>query len=147
MVRRVHGIDRSSWGQQFDRCWLCDKREGQLGIVDVGVVALQTHELVGNSRRRRALAESAAWFRVCQYCHQQLSSSPAGDELVELLAIKQMFDPENYDLLEVNKLLSPNRRGGWDDGPVTQAEVDAAYARLYGPPDTRTAGMMKRIDR
>lgn len=146
MIRRIQAIDRTSWGRQFDRCWLCDRREGDPSTLG-GFLALQTHELVGNSRRRRALAVPAAWFRVCQYCHQQLSSSPPFDEIVELLAIKLMFDRENYDLLEVNKLLSPNRRGGWDDGPVTQAEVEEASTRLYGPPETRTAAMMERIDR
>lgn len=124
-------IDRTSWGRQFDACWLCGIHEGY-NLARLAWIELETHELVGNSRRQRAMVTPATWFRACPGCHARLSSSPSPDELAILLAIKERFDPDHYDLLEVNKLLSPNRRGDWADGPVTQAEVDEAYATLYG---------------
>jgi len=54
------------------------------------------------------------------------------EELARSLAIKAQYDPENYDLEAVNKLLSPNRRGGWSDGPVTQSDVDAMAEVIFG---------------
>jgi hypothetical protein len=122
-------INRTDWSRQFAFCWLCGR---SAGWHNVEPVTLQTHELVGNSRRAKALTIPAAWFRCCQFCHPQLSSSPTPELLAKLLALKLRYDPENYDLEAVNKLLSPNRRGGWSDGPVTQSDVDAMTRVIFG---------------
>lgn len=122
-------ISREDWGRQFAFCWLCGSAAGWC---NGRTVELQTHELVGNSRRARALTVPASWFRCCNHCHPQLSSSPTPELLAKLLALKLRYDSEHYDLEAVNKLLSPNRRGGWADGPVTQSEVDAMSEVLFG---------------
>jgi len=124
-------INRTDWGRQHDFCWLCNRRDGWSNTLGDWVL-LSTHELVGNSRRAKALTVSASWFRTCQFCHPQLSSQPNPELLAKLLALKQHNDPDFYSLEAVNRLLSPNRRGGWSDGPLTQAEVDAMSETLFG---------------
>ena len=122
-------ISRTDWGRQHHFCWLCGIAAGWC---NGRTVELQTHELVGAAMKAKAMTTPATWFRACQFCHPQLSSTPKPELLTKLLSIKQHYDPENYSLIEVLKLYRPNRRGGWSDGPVTQSEVDAMAEVIFG---------------
>lgn len=124
-------MSQQMWRAQWDFCWLCRYREGW-SKADHSYIALQLHHLVGNSMRAKADTIPASWFCACSLCHPQFSSQPTSEELAKRLAAKRHFDPENYDRIAVNRLLSPYRRGGWEDGPVTEAEVDEAARILFG---------------
>jgi len=130
-VMSVKVISRTDWGKQHPFCWLCNNQAGWSNTLGHWV-HLSTHELVGNSQRAKAITMPETWFRTCTDCHPQLSSSATPELLAKLLALKLRYDPENYDLEAVNKLLSPNRRGGWKDGPVTQSDVDAMTRVILG---------------
>ena len=111
-------LTRTLWGMQFDRCWCC-----QIHANDARLQGrpLETHEIRGGAVRARSVQMPAAWIRLCSECHDDLQCAC---DYAYMMALKKVHDPEHYDRVAVNSLLSPNRRGGWDNGPVTESEVD-----------------------
>ncbi|MCK9569292.1 hypothetical protein M0R72_10175 [Candidatus Pacearchaeota archaeon] len=108
-------IGRTTWGKQFGVCWLCD---GAYSSVPGNHV--ETHEIARGVHRSKAVANPAAWMRVCSECHDTLGSM----SIVEQLALKKIHDPEWYDRVAVNRLRSRA------DEAITEAEIDAAVAVL-----------------
>jgi hypothetical protein len=106
-------IGRSTWGMQFDRCWLCGKPEG------IGRF-LETHEIARGVHRSKGVAEPCCWMRVCSVCHDTL----AGMTIAQQLALKWLNDSENYDRVLVNRIRDRA------DNAVSEAEVLAELEKL-----------------
>ncbi|MGO9108532.1 MAG: hypothetical protein ACLP9L_04800 [Thermoguttaceae bacterium] len=115
--KKAKKIDRTTWGKQHDRCWLCGKRGSE-------TVPLQTHEIARGPARQAAMKEPAAWLRLCNDCH-------AGrmPDIATQLALKRRYDDEHYDRVAVNLLRSRQPEA------ISEADVDKAEKKLptYDP--------------
>lgn len=82
--------ERAAWSHQFQECWVCGGRYG-----------LQTHEIASKAQAPGAWADVRNYFRACNECNRDfLEWCP---ESVQL-ALKSLYDPDNYDRAFVNGL-------------------------------------------
>jgi hypothetical protein len=122
MLTRPITIKPALWKRQWDRCWLCNRRGGALGR------RLDRHEIRGGPCKARADKAPASWVILCDGCHRDMQSQPRHYAL--MLALKRENDPETYDRAAVNSLISPTYRDGFERGPISEADVDAAEMNL-----------------
>ncbi|HQK21538.1 MAG TPA: hypothetical protein PLM66_01410 [Candidatus Latescibacteria bacterium] len=91
---------------------------GQMGFqrnLTVGEILDQIHHAARGSFRARARTERCCLIRTCATCHDaRLDGMP----VVAQMALKHIYDPGFYDLVQFNRL---RRRA---DHAITQADVD-----------------------
>ena len=81
---------RSLWAQQFPECWCCGADRD-----------LQTHEIASRAQAPGHWADLRNYFRACSACNcGLLNVLPEATQL----ALKALFDHENYDREFVNQL-------------------------------------------
>jgi len=104
--QHVHGAcpELTLFAATFRRCWLCGARSH-----------LQIHHAARGSFRARARTERCCLIRTCATCHDaRLDGMP----VVAQMALKHIYDPGFYDLVQFNRL---RHRA---DHAITQADVD-----------------------
>jgi hypothetical protein len=85
-------ITRAEWSKQHTQCMFCLAQPYRASLLDC-------HEICGGVNRAKALKEPACWLRVCgertyRRCHDLVSRLGKAEQL----AIKQLHDPDHYDL-------------------------------------------------
>ncbi len=100
--------DRNAWGWEQPRCHNCGVRDPWPG--------LQTHEIERKAQAPLNWAHRCNYLRLCNECH--FIGFNSNTTHAEQLAVKQVADPEHYDLTEFLKIKP--RAALY----VTQAEVD-----------------------
>lgn len=105
---------RRQFAEDNRRCWLCGS---------AWEMHLQTHEICSGPGRRRGYGDRRAMVRVCDAwvrgCHD-IVQSWSGDDMAMQYALKQLRDPENYDLDWLNwARFVPN--GGCSEADVRMA--------------------------
>lgn len=80
---------RRTWSRQFQHCWICQRP------------AEHVHEIASRAQAPGRWADERNYLRACAVCNLDLLEwLPEAAQL----AMKLLYDPENYDRLFVNQL-------------------------------------------
>ncbi len=91
--------DRNAWiKEQGNFCWLCGYVPDDYGMGSCW--GIDTHEMVRRSEHPDAL-QRANYFRPCRACHERCHG---GVEIEEMLALKMIYDFQNYSLSVIAKM-------------------------------------------
>lgn len=99
---------REAFACEFPTCMHCRRRR-----------SCDTHEIPRGGHRPKAYEDRRAWLRLCRPCHDLFDNYRLAP-LSLACAVKQLSDPEFYDLAWINTTRAKAETG------ITQAEVDAA---------------------
>lgn len=99
---------RTDWEAEQSTCHVCQRRHG-----------VETHHICLRSAGGNRWEQRCNWLWACRPCHRWLHDTGSNRHAV-LLALKQLADPEGYDL---DQWIWIANRG---EQYVTQYEVNAA---------------------
>jgi len=116
----VKPTPRELWRREQEACfWSGCKANIRNGDI------MECHEIIGGSDRAKTILLPAFWLWLCREHHNQLSSRPSQESLIEQLAVKKWADPERYDPAKVIKMWRPNCT------PELVREIVALVGREY----------------
>lgn len=115
MLHKPHQDDRTTFRLAFGCCFLCGSRHGG-----------EVHHIGGRHTHERHKRENLALL--CHSCHRRITDNHwrAADRdnktvgVLLCLALKQLYDPEHYDLDLVRRV--------WGKGPECITEDDVTWA-------------------
>lgn len=108
--------ERKSWAAQFSRCMACGNAATWM--------PLQTHEIVRRSQAPGRWCHVANFLQLCEPCHSERFANVTLAPYAAQLAIKYVFDRDNYNLEEFIRIL------GRASFAVTYSEVNLCISAL-----------------